>query len=313
MKRLWAIILIAAGSGCAGSTAAPATESGATSAALDIYTATANPIVLIPGLLGFRSLLGTVDYFTGIPQALQEGGAKVFVISPSAAESSTVRAQQIIPQLDALRVSTGATRFNLIGHSQGAMDARYIAAMRPDLVASVTSISGPHRGSPVAEMALNAPLGLGVAGLQTLADLFKLMSGSSDPNDAKAALEQLRPSGAAAFAAQYPAAMPTTACGSGTPVVNGIYYYSWGGVANLTNPLDLLDPVWILGSTMDLTDPNDGLVPKCSTHLGQVIRDDYMANHMDEVNLVFGLVSPFGPSPPTLYRAHANRLKNAGL
>jgi triacylglycerol lipase len=306
-------LLIVAVTGCASSSTMSSPGTGATSGALDTYTATANPIVLIPGLLGFKTLLGSVDYFTAIPQALTDGGAKVYVVSASQAESSTVRGQQIIPQLDALRASTGAMRFNLIGHSQGAMDARYIAAVRPDLVASVTSVSGPHLGSPVADTALNAPLGLGVAGLQSLADLFKLMSGSTDPNDAKAALEQVRPSGAALFAAQYPAAMPTSVCGTGAPVVAGIHYYSWGGVAAMTNPLDLLDPVWILGSTMDLADPNDGLVPKCSTHLGDVIRDDYMSNHMDETNLVFGLVSPFGPSPPALYRAHANRLKNAGL
>lgn len=311
MKRLWPILLFAAWSGCSPTAMQPATNE--TSSAVDIYTATANPIVLIPGLLGFRTLLGSVDYFTGIPEALQEGGARVFVVSASQAESSTVRGQQIIIQLDALRASSGATRFNLIGHSQGAMDARYIAAVRPDLVASVTSVSGPHLGSPIADMALAAPLDLGSAGLQALADLFKLMSGSSNVNDAHAALEQVRPSGAAAFAALYPAAMPAMTCGSGAPVVNGIYYYSWGGVAALTNPLDLLDPVWVLGNTMDLADPNDGLVPKCSTHLGTVIRDDYLLNHMDETNLVFGLVSPFGPDPKTLYRVHANRLKNAGL
>ena len=311
MKHLWPILLLAVGSGCAGTT--PTTTTGTASGALDTYTATANPIVLIPGLLGFRTLLGSVDYFTAIPEALAEGGARVFVVSASQAESSTVRGQQIIAQLDALRTTSGATRFNLIGHSQGAMDARYIAAVRPDLVASVTSVSGPHLGSPIAELALSAPLDLGSNGLQALADLFKLMSGSSDANDAHAALEQVRPSGAAAFAALYPAAMPSVACGGGAPVVGGIYYYSWGGVGSLTNALDLLDPVWVLGATMDLADPNDGLVPKCSTHLGYVIRDDYLLNHMDETNLVFGLVSPLGPDPKTLYRAHANRLKNAGL
>ena len=310
MKRLWATILFAAWTGCA---SAPVQPTDVVGSALDTYTATANPIVLIPGLLGFRTILGSVDYFTAIPEALQEGGARVFVVSASLAESSTVRGQQIIPQLDAIRAATGATRFNLIGHSQGAMDARYIAAVRPDLVASVTSVSGPHLGSQVAEAASTAPLGLGTVGLQSLADLLTLMSGSSDPNDAHAALEQVRPSGAAAFAALYPAAMPSTACGSGAAVVGGIYYYSWGGVAAMTNPLDVLDPLWILGSTLDLAEPNDGLVGKCSTHLGQVIRDDYPANHLDETNLVFGLVSPFGPNPKTLYRTHANRLKNAGL
>jgi triacylglycerol lipase len=29
---------------------------------------------------------------------------------------------------------------------------------------------------------------------------------------------------------------------------------------------------------------NDGLVGKCSSHLGTVIRDNYFHNHLDEVN-----------------------------
>jgi Kef-type K+ transport system membrane component KefB len=36
-------------------------------------------------------------------------------------------------------------------------------------------------------------------------------------------------------------------------------------------------------------------------------------NHLDEVNQVFGLTSWFSPSPKSVLRAHANRLKNAGL
>jgi triacylglycerol lipase len=55
------------------------------------------------------------------------------------------------------------------------------------------------------------------------------------------------------------------------------------------------------------------VIPKCSSHLGHVIRDDYAANHLDETNLIFGLVSLTGPDPITLYRQHANRLMLAGL
>ena len=58
---------------------------------------------------------------------------------------------------------------------------------------------------------------------------------------------------------------------------------------------------------------NDGLVGRCSSHFGQVIRDDYFHNHLDEVNQVLGLVSIFESNPTSVFRAHANRLKNAGL
>jgi triacylglycerol lipase len=58
---------------------------------------------------------------------------------------------------------------------------------------------------------------------------------------------------------------------------------------------------------------NDGLVGKCSSHWGKVIRDDYPWNHLDEVNQAFGLRGLFSPDPVAMYRAQANRLKSLGL
>jgi triacylglycerol lipase len=276
------------------------------------YTATKYPIVLIHGFYGFKSLIGTVDYFPGIQQALEDGGAQVFVVSASSANDSELRAQQLLPQLEDIRKLTGAPKLNLIGHSQGSMDARLIATTHPDMVASVTAVGGPHRGSPVADFFLSWPLDTGVIGAQAVADVVKAFSGTSDPNDARAALEFLSPKHAAEFNTKYPAALPTTDCGEGEPIVNGIHYYSWGGVGLATNALDPIDP-FIAAFGALIPGPSDGLVPRCGSHLGEVLRDDYLANHPDEVNLVFGLISPMAVSPKTIYRLHANRLKNAGL
>ena len=57
---------------------------------------------------------------------------------------------------------------------------------------------------------------------------------------------------------------------------------------------------------------NDGLVGKCASHLGQVIRDDYPMNHFQIVNQFSGLVAP-GADPIGLFVEHARRLKEAGL
>lgn len=52
---------------------------------------------------------------------------------------------------------------------------------------------------------------------------------------------------------------------------------------------------------------------KCSAHLGVVLRDDYSVNHLDEVNQLVGLSALFATNPVSVFRAHANRLKLAGL
>jgi len=48
------------------------------------YTKTKYPVVLAPGVLGFDKLVGFVDYWYGIPSAMQDGGAKVYTTSASA-------------------------------------------------------------------------------------------------------------------------------------------------------------------------------------------------------------------------------------
>ncbi|PXB89204.1 lipase, partial [Pseudomonas aeruginosa] len=127
-------------------------------------------------------------------------------------------------------------------------------------------------------------------------------------------LESLNSEGAARFNAKYPQGVPTSACGEGAYKVNGVSYYSWSGSSPLTNFLDPSDAFLGASSlTFKNGTANDGLVGTCSSHLGMVIRDNYRMNHLDEVNQVFGLTSLFETSPVSVYRQHANRLKNASL
>jgi triacylglycerol lipase len=277
------------------------------------YTETRFPIVLVHGLLGFEDLLGVVEYWPGIADALADGGAEVFVLESSPVNSSEARGESLIPQIEEVLAITGAAKVNIFGHSQGSMDARYIAAVRPDLVASVTSIGGPHLGSPVADLVVGDTLGdLPEKSLSALADLMMLLGGADWDTDIDASMGQLSTEGAAEFSERYPAGVPSEPCGEGAAVVDGIRYYSWGGTGHLTNALDPLDAIWALTSLM-IPGKDDGLVGQCSSHLGRVLRDDYFQNHIDESNLLFGLVSPLAAQPMTLFRMQANRLKNAGL
>jgi len=282
------------------------------------YTRTRYPIVLAHGLAGFDELFGVFEYWFGIPDALEDGGATVFVTDVSPFDSSQARGEQLIDQIEQIVAITGKPKVNLIGHSQGSLDVRYVAAVRPDLVASVTTVAGPHKGAALADY-LRAHVQNGSFTEDVLAffadslgTVLNLLTGHSNPQDAVAALDQLTSAGTASFNAAYPQGVPTSACGSGSAVVNGIRYYSWSGTGVLTNALDVSDPALGLTSLV-YPEANDGLVGRCSSHLGTVIRDNYFQNHLDEVNQVVGLVSIFESSPQSIFRAHANRLKNAGL
>ena len=146
--------------------------------------------------------------------------------------------------------------------------------------------------------------------------LIGVGAGQKLPQDSLGGLKSLTTAGAAAFNAKFPAGIPTTACGEGAYSVNGVRYYSWSGTGTLTNVLDPSSTA-LAGTGLAFVGKsdwrNDGLVGRCSSHVGKVIRDNYYMDHLDEVNQIFGLVSLFEANPKSLYRQHANRLKNAGL
>ncbi len=280
-------------------------------------TQTRYPIVLVHGLFGFDSALG-VDYFYGIPEALRRDGAKVYVAQVSAANSTEVRGEQLLAQVKNILALTGAPKVNLIGHSHGGPTTRYVAGVAPQLVASVTSVGGVNRGSRVADIVRGvAPAGsvsesVANAAAKALVTLINLASGGTSlPQMPTAALDSLTTAGSAKFNQRFPAGVPTSGCGDGAESVNGVRYYSWTGTKTLTNVFDVSDaPLAVLGLVFG--EANDGLVSACSSRLGKHL-GDYSQNHLDEVNQVLGLRDWFATDPVTVYRQHANRLKNQSL
>ncbi|WP_255440439.1 esterase/lipase family protein [Caenimonas sedimenti] len=280
------------------------------------YTQTRYPVVLVHGLFGFDSFLG-LDYFYGIPSALRQDGARVFVAQVSAANSTEVRGEQLLAQVKTILALTGASKVNLVGHSHGGPTIRYVAGVAPHLVASATSIGGVNKGSRVADILRGTvPAGtLSETLVNNAAKAFVALinlgsGGTSLPQTPTAALNSLTTTGSAAFNQRFPQAVPA-GCGSGAAMVNGVRYYSWTGTQPVTNLLDVSDgPLGIM--SLVFGEANDGLVSACSSRLGTHL-GDYRQNHLDEVNQVVGLRDWFSVDPVTLYRQHANRLKQAGL
>ena len=283
------------------------------------YTQTKYPIVLTHGLMGFDSLLG-IDYWHKVPETLRKDGAQVFLTTVSNSNSSEVRGEQLIPQIERILAISDADKVNLIGHSHGGPTIRYVASVRPDLVASVTSIAGVNKGSAAADKINEWSEGsTAFSGLietlgNTLASVIDLISGGGYEQDIMASMSSLTTEQSLAFNVDHPAGIPTSECGEGDYVVDGIRYYSWSGAKPSTNVFDPLD---LITTTTSLFFPsgvkNDGLVSSCSSHLGMVIRDDFRMNHLDEVNMLLGLHDIWSTDPLTVFRSHANRLKTAGL
>ena len=287
------------------------------------YAKTKYPIVFSHGMAGFIRV-GTdqfgLDYWYQILPDLARNGANVWATRVSPFNSSEIRGEQLLEQVKEIAAITGADKVNLIGHSHGGPTIRYVAGSEPKLVASLTTVGAPHKGSPVADLilkaegtAIEAPL-VGTINLVSKAITWAQgLDPNSYPHDSLAGGSSLTASGSAKFNQRYPIGMPTTGCGEGAYQQKGIYKYSFTGVGQVTNPLDPDSALKVTALLIDGGKENDGLVSRCSAKFGKTIRDNYNWNHLDEVNQLLGLKNVFAPDPVDVYRQHANRLKLQGL
>jgi triacylglycerol lipase len=319
----------------------------------DGYAATQYPIVLVHGLSGTDRYANLLDYWYGIPADLESHGAKVFVANLSGFQSDlgpNGRGEQLLAFVKHVLALTGAQKVNLIGHSQGGLTSRYVAAVAPELVASVTTIGTPHHGSELANVLVDAldddPTGVSEA----LVAKFLNMVGrkwSSDHNanqNAVVALRALTTDGAATFNRLIPSkgVGSRAACspGAATETIDGYTHllYSWtgraiapgkslfgkwipsdGSVFGLLDPANLLDPstrtLLATGTVMVVrgAGPNDGMVSVCSAMYGNVLSTRYQWNHFDEVNQLMGVLGWHAEDPRAVIRVHVNRLKREGV
>jgi len=291
--------------------------------------ATRYPLVLVPGMLGFIRLV-LYPYWYGIVEALRRGGAVVIPVKVSPLHSSEVRGEQLLARIEEVLKQTGAQKVNLIGHSQGSLTARYAAAKRPDLVASVTSVAGTNHGSELADY-LQTHYPADSAKGRLLSALLRLINvlmclldtgyrGPRLPTDLDASHASLTTAGVALFNERYPQGLPSTWGGHGPEEVNGVRYYSWSGTLQPgktdrgRNLFDGTNRSCRLFARTFVREAGqcDGMVGRYSSHLGTVIRDDYPLDHFDIVNQSLGLVGR-GAEPIRLFVEHAERLKAAGV
>ncbi len=129
-------------------------------------------IVLAHGILGFRQLAG-IEYFKGVKNYLETNAAvKVLATQVDPDQGIAVRGEQLRRQIlvalgelppgteDEKGIANSldpSQKTHIIGHSMGGVDGRFILSpANPDHIASrlasLTTISTPHRGSPIADL-----------------------------------------------------------------------------------------------------------------------------------------------------------------
>ena len=113
---------------------------------MDRTCATKYPIMLIHGI-GYSDT-GAKNYWGRIPELLKSHGAEIFFGDQDAFGSIESNAAQLKQTAEKALKGTGAKKLNLIAHSKGGLEARYMISGldMADQIASLSTVATPHRG-----------------------------------------------------------------------------------------------------------------------------------------------------------------------
>ncbi len=139
------------------------------------------PIVLIHGL-GFRDRKH-LNYWGRIPRVLESCGAVVEYGGQDSHGSVESNAAQLKRHLLEILEKRGCEKVNLIAHSKGGLDARFLISKlgMEDQIASLTTISTPHHGSKTVDLLLSLPKFL-VKGCAFFSDVWYRFLGDECPD-----------------------------------------------------------------------------------------------------------------------------------
>ncbi|OAQ22552.1 alpha/beta-hydrolase [Linnemannia elongata AG-77] len=229
------------------------------------------PIVLCHGFSGFDSLGKNpdfrFDYWYGVREALDEIGACVHTARVPPFSGIQNRAEALRSYIE--RTVPHGSELNLIGHSMGGLDCRYLIShlQSPHFkVRSLTTLGTPHRGSPFADYVMSDIVGR--ARLETFWKLLGLVG-----------IER----GAAENLTTY---YLNNEFNPNTPNQPGVSYFSYAGSFEPGLFSRFRFPWQVI---MDREGPNDGLVSVKSAQWGEYIRTIPNADHMDLMNWVNAL------------------------
>ncbi len=283
------------------------------------------PIVLAHGLLAGPRSMAYVE------QGLAPDGHQIFVTTVPTIHNVKTRANLLGFQINKILEDTGSEKVNIIAHSMGGLDARYLISKMgyEDKIASLSTVATPHRGTPLADWLLNWTRKISEERLNNLAKQTSL----------RFAPEEI--ANLADFRLGFLGISVQTADQFNQEIIDSdkVYYQSWAGLSNVfgkahVNDVDectqdgapfwqpryIRDTLeWIMIPLVQFTQgagksPNDGVVPVPSARWGR-FRGCVPADHLD----LLGLYKDKPPNPKTgfdfirFYRTMAYELAEMGF
>ncbi|KFZ01603.1 hypothetical protein V501_09927 [Pseudogymnoascus sp. VKM F-4519 (FW-2642)] len=230
------------------------------------YATPKYPIVLAHGLMGFDKLkfagdfIPGVEYWRGIVEALEANGVEV--ITASVPPSASIEERALKLGQDIAQKANGRS-VNIIAHSMGGLDARYmLSRLKPENVEvlSLTTVATPHRGSAFADFMFEE---IGPKNLPTLYKIFEgvgLGTGAFSQLTRKFMIEEFNPK---------------------TPDKPGVQYFSYGADVHPGFWSAFKQPHKVVEK---LEGPNDGLVSVGSSKWGTYKGTLVDVSHLDLIN-----------------------------
>lgn len=230
------------------------------------------PVLLVHGMWFGDD--GIFKYWGRVPQKLEEMGCKVFLSGQDVDASIESNGIFVANRIDEILKETGADKVNIIAHSKGGLEARYIASTMGygDKIASITTMQTPHNGSKTVDFLLKLPKFV-IKLFCKIVDSWFRFKGDKYP-DTHTAIYSFKTENAQKFNEE-------------NPDMEGIYYQSYAFVMKrFTSDMFL----WFTNLVVSIFDgQNDGLLAPASVIWGDykgVVKSNSNRgiSHCDEVD-----------------------------
>ena len=259
---------------------------------------TRHPVVL---LHGFGALANAMQggILHAEAMALRARGVQAYAPHVNPYDTIDVRASAWEQRLGIVLEETGAQRVNLIAFSSGGLDARVLAAERgwQSRIASLVTISTPHRGTALADYVLGQPDGLRTATLAVM-DVVGRAAYHEAPPHAEEAIGELAPRAVAARL-------------DPEQTIDGAWCASFAGRAGKGTDVPMYPPLVVPNRILyGLAGVNDGIVPTSSMTWGEDL-GGLDADHARQIGLRVPGTS--GHDSVTFFLDLAARLRARGL